>query len=162
MLPSRWRISWVSNHISPKFAIYWEVWYMNLSCSFRNFTLQKHKCLLYTVRCRYNATSFSPQSQTVIYTLPQSMQGCMQYHVILGRIIRVLTVCHIWMNKYIPAVAHIIFYLNKLQFLHKIHIDDKKITHALISVYYLKQCGLILNWAPKDFHMTRIPLTHFQ
>ena len=66
------------------------------------------------------------------------MQGCMQYHVILGRIIRVLTVCHIWMNKYIPAVAHIIFYLNKLQFLHKIHIDDKK-NHPCIDQRVLSE-----------------------
>ena len=63
-----------------------------------------------TVRCRYNAVNFlqNPHNihpiahpwgrgmgcilwaQIVIYTLPQSLQWCMQYHVILDRVITAL------------------------------------------------------------------------
>ena len=64
----------------------------------------------YAVRCRYNAVNFLPNhhkihliahpiergmgcilcAQTVVYTLHQSLQWCMQYHVILDCVITTL------------------------------------------------------------------------
>ena len=76
--------------------------------------------ILNTVQCSYNAVNFHPNPheihpiagplwrgmrcilwfQTVIYTLPHSLQWCMRYHIILDHVIPALTTAMYAMSYY--------------------------------------------------------------